>query len=151
MNKKFQTFLEITKELNRHAIFPILYGSLGVSRLIKVKDIDDIDIVIPNVWLVANFAKFKKIMEVIGYKQDSQYPHEFTKGEGQIGFEPKSELKKDMGIEPEDIKWTVIDGIKFGELSAKHYLKIYGETLKLWNKRIAKMEYKIKELKKLQK
>ena len=56
-----------------------------------------------------------------------------------------------MGVEPKDIKWTIIDKIKFGELSAKHYLKIYGKTLKLWNRRIAKMEYKIKELKKLQK
>jgi len=56
-----------------------------------------------------------------------------------------------MGIEPKDIKWTVVDGIKFGELTTKHYLKIYGETLKLWNKKIAKMEYKIKKLKKLQK
>jgi len=68
MNKKFKTFLEITKELNRHAIFPILYGSLGVSRLIPVKDIDDIDIIIPNVWLAAKFDKFKKIMEGVGYK-----------------------------------------------------------------------------------
>ncbi len=151
MNKKFSTFLKIAKELNRHEIFPILYGSLGVSRLIKINGVNDIDIIVPDEWLTDKFAEFKEIMEGIGYKQDSQYPHEFnkTKEKRHIGFEPKSKLKKDMGVNPKNIQTTKIDEAKFGELSAKDYLKVYGKTVKLWEKRIIKMQYKIKELKKL--
>lgn len=151
MNKKLSIFLEIAGELNRHKISPILYGSLGVSRLIKINDIDDIDIVVPNEWLDDKFTEFKKIMEGIGFKQDLKYPHEFNreKRDGHVGFESKGELKKDMGINLKNIKTTEINGVKFGELSSKDYLNVYGKTVKLWEKRIAKMQYKMKELEKL--
>ncbi|MFA6533895.1 MAG: hypothetical protein WCT37_01845 [Patescibacteria group bacterium] len=151
MNKKFSIFIEISKELNRYGILPTIYGSLGASRLIKVKDIDDIDIIISDTWLTNRFAKFKRIMAGIGFKQDSQYPHEFNrvKSEGHVGFEKKSELKKDMGVNSKNIKITKINGIKFGELSAKDYLKVYNKTAQLYNGRMTKIQYKIKELEKL--
>lgn len=151
MNKKFKIFLEIAGQLNKHGIFPILYGSLGVARLIKVNDVEDIDIIVPDVWLTDKFAKFKKIMKGIGFEQDNDYPHEFNrhKKEGHIGFELKGSLKKDLGVIPKIIKSTEINGIKFGELSAKDYLTIYNKTIKMWEKRMTKRVYKVKELEKL--
>jgi len=151
MNKKFKTFLEISKQLNKYGISPILYGSLGVARLIKVNDIDDIDIIVPDIWLTNNFLKFKKIMGDIGFKQDKDYPHEFNraKKEGHIGFELKSSLKKDLGVIPKAVRVTEINGIKFGELSAKDYLVIYKKVIRMWEKRMAKRVDKARELEKL--
>jgi len=116
-----------------------------------MNDIDDIDIIIPDNYLTNKFTEFKKIMEKIGYKQYAVFPHTFTKNKNQIDFEPKSELKKDMGIQPKDIKITEIDGIKFGELSQEHYLIVYSKVLKLREKKIAKIKYRIEKLKKIQK
>lgn len=148
MNKKILIFLEIAKELNHYGIFPILYGSLGVSRLIEIKDIDDIDIVIPDVWLTNKFVKFKKIMEDIGFKQDLYYSHEFNriKSGERISFEPKSKLKKDMGVLFKNMRITKFNKIKFGELSINDWIRIYSKTVKLWEKRMTKMQYKIKKL-----
>ena len=151
MSKKFKIFLEIAGQLNKHRIFPILYGSLGVARLIKINDIDDVDIVVPDVWLTDKFAEFKNIMRGIGFEQDKDYPHEFnrSKKDGHIGFEPRSSLKKDLGVMPNQIKTTEINGVKFGELSVKDYIAIYKKVIKMWEKRMAKRVYKVKELEKI--
>ena len=152
MSNKFKIFLEITDQLNKHGIFPILCGSLGVARLIKVNDIEDIDIVIPDVWLTDKFAEFKNIMLGIGFKQDKDYPHEFNRAKkdgSHIGFEPRSSLKKDLGVVPKQIKTIEINGVKFGELSAEDYIAIYKKVIKMWEKRMAKRIYKVKELEKL--
>lgn len=151
MHKKFKIFLEIAGQLNKYGIFPILYGSLGVARLIKVNDVEDIDIIVPDVWLTDKLSEFKKIMKDIGFEQDKDYPHEFnrTKKEGHVGFALKSSLKKDLGVIPKKIKSTEINGIKFDELSAKDYIMIYEKVIKLWEKRMTKRIYKVKELKKL--
>ncbi|MFA6533908.1 MAG: hypothetical protein WCT37_01910 [Patescibacteria group bacterium] len=148
MTKKFLIFLNVVQALNHHGIVPILYGSLGVARYVTVKDVNDIDIIIPDRWLNSKFSKFKKIMASIGYRQDHLYPHEFTKNRQQIGFEPASDLKN-WDINPKDVKITEIKGIKFGELSAHDYLNIYQKYLKLWERKIAKMKAKITSLKSL--
>lgn len=49
-DKKFSTFLEVAEALNKYGIIPTLYGSLGLYRLIgQLDEIDDIDIVIPEI------------------------------------------------------------------------------------------------------
>ena len=88
LDKKFSTFLEITKVLNKHGIVPTLYGSLGFHRSIgQLDEIDDIDIVVPKLYAEEKLPEMIKIMQDMGYRQDATYPYEFTKGEGFIGFE----------------------------------------------------------------
>ena len=149
MDKKFSAFIEIAKALNKYSIVPILYGSLGLYRIVGQLDkVNDIDITIPNKNLVDKFDELMKIMAEIGYRQDARYPHEFTKGEGQIGFEPESDLVE-LGINIEALKTTVIDGIKFKELASQDYLKVYQRNLKTWEKKVENIKAKIKALEKL--
>jgi phosphoribosylanthranilate isomerase len=147
MNEKFTTFLEIATALNKENITPTISGSLGVFRIIgQLDEIGDIDIIIPNKNLVDEFENLVKIMKKIGYKQDKDFPHEFSKGKGQIGFEPESDLEE-LKINNRKSKITTINGIKFKELSPKDYLLIYSRNLKTWKLKVKKIEKKIKALK----
>lgn len=144
MDKKTLTFLEITKSFNNHGVVPIPYGSLGLYRLIgQLDEIDDIDIIIPDVYLKEKFIELLKIMKEAGYKQDPTHTHEFTKGEGYIGFQSGEELKQYAGVDYGNSKTTTIDGVEFKELSPEDYLAIYKKTLDEFEQK-AKKGYKIK-------
>ncbi|MBI5401277.1 hypothetical protein HZB05_00395 [Candidatus Wolfebacteria bacterium] len=151
MDKKFLAFLEIAKSFNNHGVVPALYGSLGLYRLIgQLDDIDDVDIIIPDVYLKDKFIELLEIMKEAGYKQDPTHTHEFTKGEGYIGFQSGEELKQYAGIDYGNFKTTTINSVEFKELSPKDYLAIYKKTLDEWEKKAKKgYEVKIKALEKL--
>jgi len=148
MDKKLKIFLEIAKVLNKHGIIPILFGSLGLYRIIdQVDEVNDIDIIIPNKNLIDQFDMFNKIMTEIGYKQDKTYPHEFTKGEIQIGFEPESDIEK-LGINPAELQITSMENSKFRELTATDYLKVYKRNLETHNSKLKSIKRKIEVLEK---
>ncbi len=157
--KKFKQFLEIAKELNRHKIIPILYGSLGVSQLVEVRDVDDIDILISDKWLTNdnnNIEKLKNIMYKIDYKQDPVFPHEFFKGKNFVGFSPINDTERELKLKINKTKITKINGIKFRELSAEKHLEFYKNSIhfaenniSIIQKKIKKKQDKIKKLKEL--
>jgi len=147
MEKKFLTFLEIARALNRHDIVPILYGSLGLYRIIgELSEVNDIDIVVPEIYLKEKFSELAGIMTEIRYKQDSMYPHEFTGRDHQIGFESKEEIEAYEGVNFSDFKITKIDDAEFKELSAEDYLVVYKKNLKFREEKIKDMKPKIKAL-----
>ena len=144
--EKFTIFLEIVKALNQKNIVPVLYGSLGLYRIIdQLDEINDIDVIIPNKNLIDQFDELIKIMAEIGYKQNPYYPHGFTKGEEKIGFEPESDLTE-IGINPQKLKITEIRGSKFKELSSGDYLLVYRRNLKTWETKVEKIKRKIQTL-----
>jgi len=145
--EKFPAFLNIAKVLNEVGIIPALYGSLGLYRIIgQIDEIDDIDIIIPNIYLGAEFPELVKIMESIGYHQDKVFPHEFTKGDGQIGFEPESDLNESIGKTLDDLKLTELDGVKFRELSEGEYLMVYKKDLERRKEKVKNTERKVNAL-----
>ncbi|MBI4158488.1 MAG: hypothetical protein HY505_02635 [Candidatus Yanofskybacteria bacterium] len=150
MDKKFKEFLEINQELNKQNVVPVIYGSLGLYHLIgkQIDEIGDIDIVVPNSYVADKFGELKNMMIGVGYSQDPNYMHEFTKGEGQIGFEPESDLVE-LGIDVHNLKITEKDGAKFKELSASDYLKVYNRNLKTWEKKVESIKKKITALEKI--
>lgn len=149
LDKKFTAFLEIANVLNKHNIVPVIYGSLGLYRIVgQLDEINDIDIIIPNENLIDNFEVLKRAMDEVGYKQDAHYPHEFTKGEGQIGFEPESDLKE-LGIDSQKLKVTKLNDSKFKELEPKDYLLVYRRNLKTWETKVEKIKRKIQTLEKI--
>ncbi|MBI1974658.1 MAG: nucleotidyltransferase [Candidatus Zambryskibacteria bacterium] len=149
MDKKFQSFLEIAKALNKHGIVPVLYGSLGLYRITGQLDkINDIDIIIPNKILINNLEELMRILAEVNYKQDASYPHEFTKGEGSVGFEPESDLIK-LEIDIEKLKITEIDGVKFKELALKDYLLVYKRNQESQQKKLTSTKTKIEAIEKI--
>ena len=150
IHKKLSTFLEIARALNRYNIIPVIFGSLGFYHLIdQVLDkIGDIDIIIPNIYLTEKFNELKNILGEIGYRQDTDYPHEFTKGEDQIGFEPESDLS-DIKIEINKLEPSELEGVKFKELSLEDYLKVYKRNLATHEPKVLKIKKKIEKIKSL--
>ncbi|MBI2087040.1 MAG: hypothetical protein HYT69_02610 [Candidatus Zambryskibacteria bacterium] len=149
MDKKFSSFLEITRVLNKHGMIPTLYGSLGLYRIVgQLDEVNDTDIVIPNKDLIDGLDKLMRILAEIGYKQDAPYPHEFTKGEGPVGFEPESDLIE-LGIEIEKLRVTEIGGVRFRELAPKDYLLVYKRNLKSQQKKLNSTQTKLEAIEKI--
>jgi len=150
MDKKFSAFLEIARTLNEHNIVPILYGSLGFYHLINRQsdEISDTDIVVPNLYVTDKFEELKTIMISIGYKQDKDYPHEFSKGESPIGFEPESDLL-DLKINTANLKITELENAKFKELSLQDYLKVYKRNLQTHEPKVMRIKKKIEVIEKM--
>ncbi len=149
-DKKFAVFLEIAEVLNRHGIVPAIYGSLGLYRLIgQLDQIDDIDIVIPEIYAKEKLPELLKIMQSIGYKQDKTFPHEFFKDKEQIGFELYEELKEFVGVDISHYKTTKVKNAEFRELSLKDYLKFYSKALKEREIKIERTKAKVWAIEKL--
>ncbi len=149
LDQKFSTFLIVAKALNKHGIIPAPYGSLGLYRLIgQLDEIDDIDIVIPQIFFKEKFSELIKTMEAIGYKQDETFPHEFTRGEGQIGFETEEELKELAEIDLNKYQTVEIDEIKFKELTHADYLVFYKKAYEDNETKQGKKKLKIEALEK---
>ena len=150
MDKKFSIFLEIAKSFNRQGIVPILYGSLGLYRLIgQLDNVGDIDIIISDVYLKDKFNELIKIMKEIGYEQDPTHPREFTKGEGYVGFESEEKLKQYAGIDYSNFKTVIINNVEFKELRPGNYLMVYKKTLDVWEKKAKGYKVKIEALERL--
>lgn len=150
MDKKFKAFLEIARALNKHGIVPIIYGSLGFYRLIgqELDEIGDTDIVVPNGYVTDKFNELRNMMIEIGYKQDKTYPHEFAKGEGQVGFEPVSDLS-DLNINVGTLKISELEGSKFKELAIEDYLKVYKRNLETHELKVLRIKKKIEVIENL--
>lgn len=146
MDKKFKAFLEIARALNKYGIVPIIYGSLGFYKLIsqQLDEIGDTDIVVPTEYVtdIDKFPELKGMMEEIGYKQDPNYHHEFSKGDGQISFEPSSDLAN-LNINVGTLKIGESEGAQFKELSLEDYLKVYNRNLATWEAKVSKIKKKI--------
>lgn len=142
--------MEIAKTLNAHGIVPTLYGSLGLYRAIgQLDEIDDIDIVVPPEYIKEKFHELVKTMEMLSYKQDKDYPHEFTKGGEKVSIEfGTNDLKEFAGIDADNLKIVEIEGIKFKELTPQDYLKFYKKALEERKLKLAKIKNKILSLEK---
>lgn len=145
MDNKFSKFLGIAKSFNKYGVTPTLYGSLGLYRILdQTGEVNDIDIIIPEIYLKDQWDELIQIMGEAGYKQDSTFPHEFTDGDIQIGFESDSDLYTD--INPNNFTITKADNIEFKELKAEEYLASYRKTVEVRQEQIEKYKEKIKSL-----
>lgn len=146
MEQKFKTFLEVTAVLNKHGIIPILYGSIGLYRVVEIQDeVDDIDITIPNENLINKFDDLEKIMKEMNFSRDPDYKHEFLRDDDCVGFEQENELIE-WGIDTHNLKVIKINGAQFKELSASDYLNVYTRTLQRWEKKFLSMQKKVSVL-----
>ncbi len=127
LNKnKFKIFLEVARALNKEEVVPILFGSLGLYRIIGEFDqAKDIDVLVPTEVISEKWYDLIKIMEGLGFKLKDEKEHEFIKGSEIVAFAKESDLDELAKIKRDNLTISKLDGIKFKEISVDNYLLVY--------------------------
>jgi len=132
INKQnFELFLEVTKKLNKVNIVPVLFGSLGLNRVIgEFSKANDIDFLVPDDLISKNWQKFIEIMKELDFQLKDEHEHEFERNSEIVAFGKESDLSGLSQINPSDLIISEVDGAKFKELSARQYLLCYQKMLR---------------------
>ena len=129
---KFNLFLENARLLSdKFVIVPLLYGSLGLEYLTD-DDLgaDDIDILVPSVFVTERWHEFKSFLEVQGYVLADEHEHTFVRGGVAYSYADIEDLESFAGIHAEDIEMREAYGVSFLLLSLEQYLAVYKRSSK---------------------
>ena len=129
---KFNLFLENARLLSdKFDIVPLLYGSLGLEYLTG-DDLgaDDIDILVPRVFITERWHEFKALLEAQGYVLADEREHTFVRDGVAYSYADIEDLESFAGINTEDIEMHEVDGIRFLLLSLEQYLAVYKQSSK---------------------
>lgn len=131
MTKK-QAFFENTKLLaNEFKIIPLMYGSLGLEYLTGENlNADDIDILIPKIFLSDKWNEFKTVLESSNYLLTDEHEHTFEKDGISYSYAQIEELEFFANIPLAEIQTFQKDNISFKLLSLSQYLKVYTASSK---------------------
>ena len=129
---KFNLFLENARLLSdKLGIVPLLYGSLGLEYLTSdVLGADDIDILIPRVFITDRWQEFKAVLEEHGYVLADEHEHTFVRDGVVYSYADIEDLESFAGISTEDIEMHEADGVRFLLLSLEQYLAVYKQSSK---------------------
>ena len=150
MKDKFKKFLEIAKLLNhKFQIKPLLYGSLGLEVLTGENlNADDIDMLIPKVYIVDKWNDFMNCLEDNGYKMVDLHEHTFIKDELSFAFSFIESLENFANINESEIEEQNQNGVYYKLLNLEQYLAVYEASSKDdYRKKIAKTEKDEKKIK----
>ena len=129
---KFNLFLENTRLLSdKLGIIPLLYGSLGLEYLTD-DDLgaEDIDILVPRVFIAERWKEFKAILEAQGYILTDEHEHTFVRDGVAYSYADIEDLESFAGIRMKDIEMREADGVRFLILSLEQYLAVYQKSSK---------------------
>ena len=126
MNKQ-EAFLENAKLLiDSLDIVPLLYGSLGLEYLMGENlDAEDIDILIPKVFVTERWPEFKELLERNGYRPVDEHEHTFKKQGVAYSYAQLEELSSFADISESEIAVCTVGDVRFRLLSLPQYLKVY--------------------------
>ena len=112
---KFNLFLENVRLLSdKFDIVPLLYGSLGLEYLTgDALGADDIDILVPRVFITERWHEFKALLEAQGYVLADEHEHTFVRGGVAYSYADIEDLKFFAGIRMKDIEMREADGVRF--------------------------------------
>ena len=129
---KFNLFLENARFLSdKFDIVPLLYGSLGLEYLTgDVLGADDIDILVPRVFITERWHEFKALLEAQGYVLADEHEHTFVRDGVSYSYADIEDLESFAGINTEDIEMYEADGVRFLLLSLEQYLAVYRQSSK---------------------
>ena len=129
---KFNLFLENARLLSdKLGIVPLLYGSLGLEYLTgDVLDADDIDILVPRLFITDRWQEFKAVLEEHGYVLVDEHEHTFVRDSVVYSYADIEDLEAFAGISIEDIELHETDGVRFLLLSLEQYLAVYKQSSK---------------------
>lgn len=146
---KFNLFLENARFLSdKFGVVPLLYGSLGLEYLTgEALGSDDIDILVPRVFITERWLEFKSFLEVQGYVLADEHEHTFVRDGVAYSYADIEDIEPFAGIRMKDIEMREADGVRFLLLSLEQYLAVYKQSSKdgyRVNIRQKKDAYKIK-------
>lgn len=123
----FKLFLTVAAQLNRQlGIVPVLYGSLGLSRVINAaQPAGDIDILIPAVFLDDRWQELTTVMESLKFVLVDVREHEWTRNGASVAFADEESLVSFAGIDPSTFSISTLYGTQFKELTPTDYLAVY--------------------------
>ena len=129
---KFNLFLENARLLSdKFNIVPLLYGSLGLEYLTGDDlSVDDIDILVPRVFITERWHEFKPVLEEHGYVLVDEHEHTFVRDGVAYSYADIEDLESFAGIRTKDIEICEADGIRFLLLSLEQYLAVYQKSSK---------------------
>lgn len=129
---KIDAFFENARLLHQEMqIVPLLYGSLGLEYLTKENlGADDIDILIPEVYLAEQWSVFRTMLERNGYRLIDKHEHTFEKNGIHLSYARLEELESFAGIGILDIPILEANHIWFQLLTLAQYLKVYTASAK---------------------
>ena len=129
---KFNLFLENARLLSDNlGMVPLLYGSLGLEYLTgDALGSDDIDILVPRVFITERWHEFKVLLETQGYVLVDAHEHTFVRDGVAYSYADIEDLESFAGINTESIEMHEVDGIRFLLLSLEQYLAVYKQSSK---------------------
>ena len=129
---KFNLFLENIRLLSdKFDIVPLLYGSLGLEYLTgDALGADDIDILVPRVFITERWHEFKVLLEAQGYVLADENEHTFVRYGVAYSYADIEDLESFAGIRMKDIEMREADGVNFLLLSLEQYLLVYQKSSK---------------------
>ena len=129
---KLNLFIENARLLSdKFGIVPLLYGSLGLEYLTgDVLGVDDIDILVPRVFITDRWHEFKSFLEAQGYVLADEHEHTFARDGVAYSYADIEDLESFAGINTESIEMHEVDGIRFLLLSLEQYLVVYRQSSK---------------------
>lgn len=129
---KKQAFFENAHLLSeKFATTPLMYGSLGLEYLTGENlSAEDIDILIPEIFVTKRWSEFRKALEKKGYRLMDEREHTFEKDGLLYSYAPIEELESFCGIRLSDIGTRVQGKVVFKLLSLPQYLKVYTASSK---------------------
>lgn len=129
---KKRCFFENAALLNeRFGIVPLMYGSLGLEYITRENlNADDIDILIPCVFVNEKWDKFKEALIENGYVLIDEQEHTFQKDEICYSYASFEELASFANIDLSAVECKSDSGVQFKVLSLEQYLKVYTSSSK---------------------
>lgn len=124
---KFSVFLNLAEQLNRELeTVPLLYGSLGLEQRLRMDlHADDIDILVPEIWLQERWGDLAELMERQGYRLYDLHEHAFCKDGISVAFAALESLWEFAGIEIEKIPRILYNEICYLLLDLDDYRRVY--------------------------
>ena len=131
-DRKIDAFFENARLLqDEMQIIPLLYGSLGLEYLTKENlGADDIDILIPEIYLAEQWSVFRTMLERNRYRLIDAHEHTFEKNGVHLSYARLEELEPFAGISVPDIAILEANHIQFRLLTLEQYLKVYSASSK---------------------
>ena len=129
---KKQAFFENARLISdRMGITPLMYGSLGLEYLTGASfHADDIDILIPEIFITDRWNEFRNVLEENGYVLTDEHEHTFEKGGIAYSYARLEELESFAGIGMDEIAVCEAENVRFRLLSLRQYLKVYTASAK---------------------